>query len=103
MCRVATTGSDRINSSSGRRSREGEIRVLPLLRGFPVALRAAQWVRTTVMIIPGSPPRESSFAVRASVSSISRVKLHVSISAALMFEQPGAPAASIRHLIAVTL
>lgn len=48
-------------------------------------------------------PGESSFAVRASVSSISRVEFHVSISAAFVLEQSGTPAASIRHLIAVTL
>lgn len=53
--------------------------------------------------IPHLPPGERSLTMRATISPVPGVQLHVTISAALVFEQSGAPTASVWHLIAMAL
>lgn len=81
--------------------RQGSCRVVPSGTGRALIrfLRVVRFHMDLQMVAPG----ESSLAVRASISSVSCVKLHVSISAAFMFEQSGTPAAPVWHLVPVTL
>lgn len=49
------------------------------------------------------PSGERCFTVRASISPVPGVQLDVSITAALVLEEPRAPATPIGHLVSMTL